>query len=42
MTLEHLYLGHDETPMWINDLGSWKSKVTHWMPLPEPPKEDAG
>ena len=23
---------------WLTDLNSWKSKVTHWMPLPEPPK----
>ena len=25
---------------WSKDDVSWKLTVTHWMPLPEPPKED--
>jgi hypothetical protein len=24
-------------PLWDGDLKSWKSCVTHWMPLPKPP-----
>ena len=27
----------DDEPMWSSDVLAWKSKVTHWMPLPEPP-----
>ena len=30
----------DDEPMWSGDDVTWMSKVTHWMPLPEPPKED--
>ena len=26
--------------MWYKDLLSWKSVVTHWMPLPQPPREE--
>ena len=25
---------------WVMDMARWKSKVTNWMPLPEPPKEE--
>ena len=45
-----IYCWHDETveESWLQD-GSWggrfnfhyMSEVSHWMPLPEPPKEDA-
>lgn len=30
----------DDEPMWTGDALTWKSKVTHWMHLPSPPKED--
>lgn len=26
---------------WMTDLGAGGSKVTHWMPLPEPPEKEA-
>ena len=29
----------DGSFVWGKDLDTWKSKATHWMPLPEPPKE---
>jgi hypothetical protein len=41
MSLEFLTTGFGYTPQWSNDLQTWKSKVTHWMPLPEPPKKEA-
>ena len=25
---------------WADHMRTWKSVVTHWMPLPEPPKEE--
>ena len=25
---------------WFGDYGEIKNIVTHWMPLPDPPKED--
>lgn len=25
--------------LWLNDYATWEIVVTHWMPLPEPPKE---
>ena len=31
---------YDGTFVWFSDMHSWKSRVTHWMPLPEAPKED--
>ena len=32
------YLGRDE---WLWDSSIWRTEaITHWMPLPEPPKED--
>ena len=39
MSIEHMMLGYGDDILWMNDITSWKSKVTHWMPLPEPPKE---
>lgn len=39
MSIEHMTLGYGDYILWMNDISSWKSKVTHWMPLPEPPKE---
>lgn len=36
--LEYITIRHDESPAWSKDYMTWKSKVTHWMPLPEPPK----
>lgn len=31
------YLGRDE---WLYDSSIWETKeITHWMPMPEPPKE---
>ena len=36
--LEYITITHDEIPVWSKDYMTWKSKVTHWMPLPEPPK----
>lgn len=29
----------DDIPEWSKDHMTWKNKVTHWMPLPELPKE---
>ena len=40
MVLEHLTIGYDEEKMWAGDLKTWKNHVTHWMPLPAPPKEE--
>ena len=28
-----------EMKSWFGDYGEIKNKVTHWMPLPDPPKE---
>lgn len=33
-------LWHDAHDLWWNRLYSGDYKVTHWMPLPEPPKEE--
>ena len=30
-----------EMKMWFGKFGEIKNIVTHWMPLPEPPKEEA-
>ena len=35
---EYLSIGYKEKPVWCLDFGTWKSEVTHWMPLPNPPK----
>ena len=37
-TLEYIVPNFGEPTQWKNDLNTWKSKVTHWMPLPEPPE----
>lgn len=36
--VEYLTVCYGETTMWGGDYETWKSKVTHWMPLPEAPK----
>lgn len=36
---EYITIRDNEIPSWSQDYQTWKSKVTHWMPLPEPPKE---
>ena len=33
-------LWHDAHDLWWNRLYKGNCNVTHWMPLPEPPKED--
>ena len=37
----YTYIGHNE---WEDDYGYWSRTdddgITHWMPLPEPPKEE--
>jgi hypothetical protein len=35
-SIDHL----TEEGQWWKASTSWKHEVTHWMPLPEPPKED--
>jgi hypothetical protein len=39
--LDNTILWIDGTLVWGVDMESWKDRVTHWMPLPEPPKEEA-
>lgn len=37
--LEYITLhGDANIPTWSKDHMTWKTKVTHWMPLPEPPQ----
>ena len=38
--IEHILPVYGGGFVWFMDMSSWKSKVTHWMPLPEPPKEE--
>ena len=38
--VDHIVLDYGAELEWLTDLSSWKSKVTHWMPLPMPPKEE--
>lgn len=38
--VEHIIPVYGGEFAWFMDMSSWKSKVTHWMPLPEPPKEE--
>lgn len=40
VSIDYATLGHGENLMWVGDYTTWKSEVTHWMPLPEPPKGD--
>jgi len=35
---EILFIDSHEPVIWIQH-GDWLDKVTHWMPLPEPPNE---
>lgn len=35
---EHGTIDYDGDFIWSGDYKTWKTKVTHWMPLPEPPK----
>lgn len=37
---EYITIRDNEILSWSQDYRTWKSKVTHWMPLPEPPKEE--
>ena len=37
--VEHIIPVYGGEFAWFMDMSSWKSKVTHWMPLPEPPKD---
>jgi hypothetical protein len=39
-SLDSTTLWIDNTLVWNGDLKTWKNAVTHWMPLPEPPKEE--
>lgn len=36
--IDHITSFHREGNTWGYDHKSWKFKVTHWMPLPKPPK----
>lgn len=40
MLIDHLFLTSCDGFIWCHDLETWKSAVTHWMPLPKPPKGD--
>ena len=38
--LEYVMItGIADIPSWSKDNVTWKTKVTHWMPLPEPPSD---
>ena len=39
--IDKLTLYVNDEPVWLSELDSSKGAVTHWMPLPEPPKEEA-
>ena len=36
--IECITYNHGEARVWGNDHKGWKTEVTHWMLLPEPPK----
>lgn len=36
-TIEYMFLYNGEVG-WTGDVDTWKTVVTHWMPLPQPPK----
>lgn len=38
--IECITYNHGEARVWGNDHKGWKTEVTHWMLLPEPPKEN--
>lgn len=37
--IEHIIPVYGGEFAWFMDMASWKSKVTHWMPLPKWPEE---
>lgn len=38
---EEMWIGYRLGGLWCEDYFTFKeSKITHWMPLPEPPKEE--
>lgn len=39
IAIDYIFLD-DGKSYWSGDIGTWKTVVTHWMPLPEPPKDD--
>ena len=34
-----LFLDDKDPASWLHIDGDWKEKVTHWMPLPDPPNK---
>ena len=36
--VDQMVLLYGDDKVWTDDLGTWKTVVTHWMPLPQPPK----
>ena len=38
VAVDKLTLWANNKPVWCSELDSYKGAVTHWMPLPEPPK----
>ena len=36
--VDKMVLLYGDDKVWTDDLGTWKTVVTHWMPLPQPPK----
>lgn len=36
--VDKMIQGYGDALEWVDDLHTWKTVVTHWMPLPEPPK----
>ena len=38
--VDYISFRYSEKLLWSSDLRTWRSVVTHWMPLPEPPKEE--
>lgn len=38
MVVDYIAIGYGETKIWVGEIGTWKNEVTHWMPLPQPPK----
>ena len=38
IAIDYMFIA-DGKAYWSGDLETWKTVATHWMPLPEPPKE---
>lgn len=38
--VDKMIQGYGDALEWLDSLNTWKTVVTHWMPLPEPPKGD--